>query len=279
MEIFFMRIQFRVETHTWPKFGYFNGMSGKFRIGTSGWSYKDWIGIFYPKKIRSREWLSYYAKTFDCTEINGSFYRLPLKQTVIDWVNKVPKTFKFCPKMSRYLTHMKKLRQPEEPLERFFSVFEPMQSKMGPVLIQLPKMVSFDHDITEYLYKLLKEKYSSYRFAIEVRHESWMTKESFSLMSKYNIAFVISHSGNYFPYAEVITSKNIYFRFHGPGTLYNTKYHSATMKKYSRLFKSWLDEGRSLWIFFNNDWFGYGIENALTLRKFLEQARQPVPVD
>jgi len=253
-------------------------MTGNFRIGTSGWSYKDWTGIFYPKKLKTADWLSYYAKIFDCTEINSSFYRLPLKQTVINWINKVPTNFKFCPKMSRYFTHIKKLRDPEEPLERFFSIFEPMQRKMGPVLIQLPKMVRFDQDITERLYKLLKEKYSSYRFAIEVRHESWMTESSYSLMTKYDVAFVISHSGNHFPYAEVVTSKNIYFRFHGPGTLYNTKYHSATLKKYSRFFKRWLDEGHDVWVFFNNDWFGYGIENALTLRKFLEQAIQTVPV-
>ena len=253
-------------------------MTGKFHIGTSGWSYKDWVDVFYPKKLKTADWLSYYAKTFDCTEINGSFYRLPVKQTVINWVNKVPEKFKFCPKMSRYLTHLKKLRDPEEPLERFFSIFEPMQKKMGPVLIQLPKMVRFDFNITEHLYKLLREKYSCYQFAIEVRHESWMTETSYSLMAKYDIAFVISHSGNHFPYAEVVTSKNIYFRFHGPGTLYNTKYHHATMKKYSRLFGKWLNEGHDLWIFFNNDWFGYGIENALTLEKFLQQAKQRVLV-
>ena len=252
-------------------------MKGKFRIGTSGWSYKDWSEIFYPKNVSSKDWLSFYSKTFNCTEINSSFYRLPSKETVINWVNSVPKNFKFCPKMSRYLTHMKKLRQPEEPLERFFSIFQPMKSKLGPVLIQLPKMIRFDQKITEHFYKLLKERYSRYTFAIEVRHESWMTESSYSLMANYGVAFVISHSGDHFPYAEVVTSKNIYFRFHGPGSLYNTKYHSATMKRYSRLFKRWLDEGRDLWIFFNNDWFGYGIDNALTLRKFLEQARRTVP--
>ena len=99
------------------------------------------------------------------------------KQTVINWVNKVPRNFRFCPKLSRYLTHMKKLREPEEPLERFFSIFEPMQRQMGPILIQLPRTVPFDYNITEHLYKLLKEKYSSYNFAIEVRHESWMTEQ------------------------------------------------------------------------------------------------------
>ena len=244
-------------------------MQGKFHIGTSGWSYKDWIEVFYPKNLKSADWLTHYAKTFDCTEINGGFYRLPQKQTVINWVNNVPKRFLFCPKISRYLTHFKKLKEPEEPLERFFGIFEPMKKQMGPVLIQLPKLVSFDYDITELFYKLLMEKYSSYRFAMEVRHESWMKEDSYTLMAKYNIAFVISHSGGHFPYAEVVTTKNIYFRFHGPGSLYNTKYHHATLKKYSNLFKSWLSDGHELWIFFNNDWFGYGIDNALTLKKLL----------
>ncbi len=244
-------------------------MQGKFHIGTSGWSYKDWIEVFYPKNLKSADWLTHYAKTFDCTEINGGFYRLPQKQTVINWVNNVPKRFLFCPKISRYLTHFKKLKEPEEPLERFFGIFEPMKKQMGPVLIQLPKLVSFDYDITELFYKLLMEKYSSYRFAMEVRHESWMKEDSYTLMAKYNIAFVISHSGGHFPYAEVVTAKNIYFRFHGPGSLYNTKYHHATLKKYSNLFKSWLSDGHELWIFFNNDWFGYGIDNALTLKKLL----------
>jgi len=112
---------------------------------------------------------------------------------------------------------------------------------------------------------------------MEVRHESWITEESYTLMAKYDVAFVMSHSGNHFPYAEVITAKNIYFRFHGPGSLYNTKYHHATMKKYSRLFKTWLCEGHDLWIFFNNHWFGYGIDNAFTLRKYLEASKQQVP--
>ena len=139
--------------------------------------------------MKSADWLSHYAETFDCTEINSSFYRLPSKQTVINWVNKVPGNFRFCPKLSRYLTHMKKLREPEEPLDRFFSIFGPMQGRMGPILIQLPGMVRFDYNVAEHLYKLLKEKYSANRFAIEVRHESWMTETSYSLMRKYRHCF------------------------------------------------------------------------------------------
>jgi len=249
-------------------------MIGKFHIGTSGWSYKDWVGIFYPKNAKSKDWLQYYAKIFNCTEINNSFYRLPQSQTVINWVNKVPGKFLFSPKMSRYLTHIKRLKEPEEPLERFFSIFEPMKNQMGPVLIQLPKTVHFNHETAEHLYFLLEKEYSSYNFAIEVRHDSWITDESISLMTKFGIAFVISHSGNHFPYSEEVTSKTIYFRFHGPGSLYNTKYDDATMKKYAELFSIWLVAGHELWIYFNNDWFGYGIENALMLRKYLEEITQ-----
>ncbi len=256
-----------------------NVMKGKFHIGTSGWSYKDWMGIFYPANIKQADWLSHYAKTFDCTEINSSFYRLPQKQTVANWVKSVPKNFLFCPKMSRYLTHLKKLREPDEPLKRFFGVFKLMQKHLGPVLLQLPKTVSFNYEVAENLYKLLRKKYSRYQFAMEVRHPSWMTESSYTLMKEYSISFVMSHSGDHFPYAEVITGKNIYFRFHGPGSLYNTKYDDLTMEKYAGQFKKWLDEGHELWIFFNNDWFGYGIDNALALRTFLKELIQRVPAD
>ena len=106
-----------------------------------------------------------------------------------------------------------------------------------------------------------------------------MAEDNYALMSKYDIAFVMSHSGSHFPYAEVVTTKNIYFRFHGPGSLYNTKYDEGTMEKYAQLFSKWLGEGREIWIFFNNDWFGYGIENALSLRGYLDHLTRQVPVD
>ncbi len=245
----------------------------KFHIGTSGWSYKDWVGIFYPKDLKPTEWITYYAKTFDCTEINGSFYRLPNKQTVINWVNKTPPDFLFCPKISRYLTHFKSLKDPEEPLQRFFGIFEPMQGKLGPVLIQLPKTVAFDPDKTKHFYQLLKEDYGNNKFAMEVRHESWLTEESYELMRRYNISFVISHSGNHFPYREVVTAKDIYFRFHGPTSKYDSKYTDEEMKSFASIFKKWLKQGHELWIFFNNDWYGYGIENGLILEALLEKRK------
>lgn len=244
-------------------------MAGNIYIGTSGWSYKHWKGIYYPDKTRSADWLDFYANDFEVTEINASFYRLPKEETVISWAEKVPKNFKFCPKMSRYLTHMKKLRNPEEPLERFFSIFEPIRKHMGPVLIQLPPMLKFDYDVAEHFFQLLKKKYKQYDFALEVRHETWMD-DGLDLMAKYNIAFVISQSDAGFPYAEMVTAKNIYVRFHGPARLYASSYTNEMLKKFARKFKDWMKDGHDVWAFFNNDLFGYAIDNAKNLKKMVE---------
>ncbi len=262
----------------WPVNWFIDDMGkAKIHIGTSGWSYQDWKEIFYPKELKSTDWLSFYARTFKVTEINSSFYHLPRKQTVESWVKKTPAGFLFCPKMSRYLTHIKKLKEPEETLERFFDVFAPMQPKMGPVLIQLPPSLKFDHDTADHLFKLLNTSYSNYEFALEGRHDSWLEPDSLGLMTKYRISFVISHSGNHFPYGEHITAKNIYFRFHGPTTLFNSKYPDSALAAFARLFNKWAKQGHELWIFFNNDFYGYAIENALKLEELLTKSPDIVP--
>jgi len=186
----------------------------KINIGTSGWSYKHWKGEFYPEEMKPTDYLLFYTEHFDTTEINSSFYHLPRRSTVEQWVEKTPKKFRFCPKISRYITHIKRLHDPEETVARFFEVFEPMKEKMGPVLVQLPPSLKFNYDVAEHFYTTLKKNFKEYSFAMEVRHQTWMTEESLTLMSKYDMAFVISQSGDRFPYAESITSKNIYVRFH-----------------------------------------------------------------
>ncbi len=245
-------------------------MKQRIHIGISGWSYKDWKELFYPADLKPTQWLTYFSKTFNITEINSSFYHLPLKKTVEGWVQKVPGNFLFCPKISRYLTHIKRLKEPEEPLERFFSVFEPMKHKMGPVLVQLPPSLKFDRDVALHFYIVLKKHYPEYDFAIEVRHASWLDEDSLTLMAKYNMAFVISQSGKGFPYAETVTAKNIYVRFHGPKELYASSYDDETLQTFAKLFKRWKKEGHTIWAFFNNDYFGYAIKNCLRLREILE---------
>ena len=243
-------------------------MVEKIHIGTSGWSYKHWKDDFYPKGLKQADWLPYYAKTFKITEINTSFYHLPLEQTVINWTKKVSKDFLFCPKLSRYITHMKKLNEPEEALERFFEVFKPMKRKMGPVLVQLPRMVKFNYDIDEHFFKVLSTTYRQYEFVLEVRHDTWLKDDALNLLAKYEIGLVISQSGSKFPYSEMVTAKNIYIRFHGPHELYASSYSDNELKSFARKFKKWVKEGHEIWAFFNNDVHGYAPRDALRLEKF-----------
>jgi uncharacterized protein YecE (DUF72 family) len=246
----------------------------KIHIGTSGWVYKHWKGIFYPEKFPSADWLSYYAQFFNVTEINASFYRLQSKEAVTNWTSQVPPDFIFCPKMHRFLSHMKKLLDPEEPLERFFGAFDFMQKMMGPVLIQLPHFFPFKYDRAENLYRVLRQNYGDYEFVMEVRHDTWMHNESLGLMKKYNIGLVISQSGNEFPYNEMVTAKNIYIRLHGPSALYASSYDDETLKAFVRKFKRWVKEGHEVWTFFNNDIHGYAIANALRMKEMIEEGNR-----
>jgi uncharacterized protein YecE (DUF72 family) len=251
------------------------GMKEQIHIGTSGWSYKHWKEIFYPKGLKSTEWLPFYSQSFHCTEINSSFYRIPKKQTVENWVSKVPADFFFCPKMSRYLTHLKRLHDPEESLEHFFNVFEPMSKQLGPVLIQLPPALKFNRDTAENLFSILQKDYGAYRFALEGRHPTWLENEAIDLLTKYNIAFVIAHSGDEFPYAEFVTAKIVYIRFHGPEQLFASLYDQTFLHKFSRLITKWKKENHSVWAFFNNDVHGYALVNGWQL---MEQLKIKKPV-
>src|SRR5688572_6193569 len=128
-------------------------------IGTSGWHYKTWVGDYYPKELKTPEWLPYYTNDFRTTEINNSFYRLPTLETVASWAEKVPPNFRFSPKFSRYLTHMKKLNEPEEPFERFFRIFQPMKEKLGVILLQLPPQLAYKEEKTRYVFELITSQY------------------------------------------------------------------------------------------------------------------------
>jgi uncharacterized protein YecE (DUF72 family) len=119
-------------------------LHGKLHIGTSGWSYKHWSGIFYPIDLKPDKYLEFYTTKFACVELNSCFYHLPLKTTVSGWMNRTPETFRFSPKLSRYITHQMQLLNIEAAAKNFFDVFEGMKSRLGPVLIQLPPGLSYD---------------------------------------------------------------------------------------------------------------------------------------
>jgi uncharacterized protein YecE (DUF72 family) len=226
-------------------------------IGTSGYSYKHWRGEFYPPGLRPGNYLPFYARHFRALELNASFYRLPDEKTVLGWMAQVPPDFIFCPKMSRYLTHMKKLRDPEEPLARFFGVFAQMQEQMGPILFQLPDRYHFKPEVAGHFYETFRKNYAQLSAVIEVRHPSWLSDESMKMMEEFAFGLVINNSGVHFPYSERITSNDVYIRFHGPGQLYASSYSEEDLAEYAQKMRHWASQGNRVWAFFNNDIHGY----------------------
>lgn len=238
-------------------------------IGTSGWSYNHWSGIFYPSDLDARHYLEFYLTQFDCVELNSSFYHLPFKSTVEGWMRRTPENFRFCLKLSRYITHQLQLINSEPSLVKFFNVFERMKSRLGPVLIQLPPQMTYEKSLITDFLDLLKRNYPEYRFAFEVRHKSWLNDAFFSLLSEYKVAFVMADSGNRYPYDESITTDIVYLRFHGREQLYASDYSLDILKDYAVKIQHWSEGGNNIWIFFNNDFNGYAVKNAKELKNLL----------
>ncbi len=238
-------------------------------IGTSGWSYRHWLGVFYPEDLKSEKYLEFYTSHFTCVELNSCFYHLPLKATVKGWVNRTPDNFKFCPKLSRYITHQQQLVNVEEPLWKFFDAFEEMKHKIGPVLVQLPPGLHYNRNLIEGFIHVLKEQYLSYRFAFEVRNKSWINDEFFSLLNTNNIAFVIADSGNRYPYNETLTSDFVYLRLHGREHLYATDYSDEELDDFAYKIRGWMNEDKEIWAFFNNDYNGFAVKNAARLKEMI----------
>ncbi|HWB91502.1 MAG TPA: DUF72 domain-containing protein [Puia sp.] len=242
---------------------------GVIHIGTSGWVYPHWREVFYPRTVPQRLWLQYYAQHFEVTEINASFYRLPSQAAVENWVKSAGPAFFFCPKISRFITHAKKLNDPEQAVPRFFDVFGVVAEHLGPVLIQLPASLAFHAEKAEKFFEFLSERYGDFSYSLEARHESWAKAEPVALLKRYGIGWVIGESGRRFASAELVTAPHVYLRFHGPDGTYATPYTPKMLEEYAGKCRGWRRRGYTVWVFFNNDVHGYAIENALSLKQMV----------
>ncbi len=241
-----------------------------FHVGTSGWSYPHWLGVLYPEGTRSSEFLEVYVQRFDCVELNASFYRLPKEATVRGWLRRTPEGFRFCLKMSRLVTHLKRLAEVEgRPLANFFQRFEPLRPRLGPVLVQLPPSLAFEAGRVQAFFALLRERHAEHRYALEARHKSWFEETALDLLEQYGVALVIADSGGRFPSAETVTADFVYLRFHGPADLYRSNYPDEMLADYARKVRDWLAQGLEVWAFFNNDVGGHAVRNALRLREMV----------
>ncbi len=240
---------------------------GQLHIGTSGWSYKHWKGFFYPEKMASGKYLEFYMSQFDCTELNASFYRLPNQKTIESWNKQMPNDFRLAIKLSRQITHYKRLKDTEDELSTFFNLFKPLQNRLGPVLIQLPPSLKFNPEVVESFYTVLKKNYSDFTFALEARNPTWFEDEAINLTRQYKIGWTISESGGRLPQSEDVTSDIVYLRFHGPKNLTKTGYPENELSLWAKKTKAWIKKRLNVWVFFNNDTAGHAIMNARTFRE------------
>jgi uncharacterized protein YecE (DUF72 family) len=236
---------------------------GQAHIGASGWNYKHWAkGVFYPNGLKPAEWLPYYAQQLRSVEINNTFYRLPGEATFQNWRTHVPQDFVFSVKASRFITHIKRLKEPEEPLDLFFSRVQHLKDRLGPVLFQLPPRFMFDPARLEVFLTSLKPhlKRSGRRCAIEVRDRTWLVEPVFEMLRAYGVALCFA-DWREMPVTGPITADFIYVRrHHGRGEGGN--YTQDALDRDVAQISSWLGSGFDVFVYFNNDLGGYAIRNA-----------------
>jgi uncharacterized protein YecE (DUF72 family) len=238
-------------------------MNPQIYIGTSGWIYDHWSEVFYPKDCPKTKWLEFYAKHYGTVELNASFYRLPKPQTFENWRTRTPDTFLWAVKANRYITHIKRIKDVEEPLGRFCSSVELLKEKLGPLLFQLPPNLSFDEAVLSNFCQHLK---GDHLYTLEVRHPSWAQKRVVEILKDNNIALCISDTAGRYPYIEEDTATFFYVRLHGSRKLYGSEYSEKELRTFARKIRDW---SKDTYLYFDNDYRGYAIKNAKRLREIL----------
>jgi uncharacterized protein YecE (DUF72 family) len=234
------------------------------RIGCSGWNYAHWRERVYPKGLPPRRWLEYYVSLFDTVEVNTTFYRLPTRSAVAGWVEQTPKSFLFTVKASRYLTHIKRLTDMESGVARFYERIEPLvqSGKLGPVLWQLP--ANFRRN-DERLASAL-EHLPQGRHCFEFRHESWFEDDVYALLRQRGVALVIGDNPKRPFQTHELTADWTFIRFHYGHRGRNGNYSERELEEWRRRIAAWRARV-DVYVYFNNDWEGYAVKNALWLRQ------------
>jgi uncharacterized protein YecE (DUF72 family) len=236
-------------------------------IGTSGYSYPHWKGVFYPQDLPQNKWLEYYCKFFNTVELNVTFYRLPQKAVFKSWYKRTPKEFYFVVKGSRFITHVKKLADVKEPLSQFFEFAKELKEKLAVVLWQLPPSMTVNLKKLESFCHFLQEQ--KMRQTFEFRNPSWFKQDVYDILKKYNFSLCLAHSPRW-PLEEIITSDFAYLRFHGGESLYGSDYSDRELKDWAKKAKAWLKDGLDFYAYFNNDAQGFAIKNALKVKELLQ---------
>ncbi|MFI5891336.1 DUF72 domain-containing protein [Actinoplanes sp. NPDC051513] len=242
-------------------------------VGTSGWQYRDWKGRLYPEKLAQRLWLEHYAKRFRTVEVNNAFYRLPERTTFEQWRERTPDDFVVAVKMSRYLTHVKRLREPEEPVRRFLERAAGLGDKLGPVLIQLPPTLKGDSALLD---ETLAQFSAKTKVVVEPRHQSWFTDETRAVLEKHRAALCWADRKGRPTGPLWKTTDWAYIRLHEGRAEPWPRYGRAALAR-------WLERGNECsetYVYFNNDPGGAAVTDAAALiamarRRGVEVSRSP----
>jgi uncharacterized protein YecE (DUF72 family) len=229
------------------------------RIGCSGWNYPDWRGRLYPEGLGAGRWLERYAEVFDTVEVNSTFYRLARPDAVRRWVEQTPDDFVFAVKASRYLTHVRRLRELRAGVERFYNAIEPLarSPKMGPVLWQLPANFRRDDELLAQALEALREG----RHCFEFRHESWFTREVYALLRSHGVALVIGDHPEWPFQTHEMTADWTYIRLHHGRRGRRGNYSRSELDEWVERIRRW-KRRRAVFVYFNNDWQGFAVDNA-----------------
>lgn len=242
-------------------------MRAPIRIGTSGWEYPHWVGSFYPRDLARDRRLEFYADRFDTVELNNSFYRLPDADVFSRWAQRVPEQFAFAVKASRYLTHLRRLREPDEPLQRLWSRADRLGTHLGPMLYQMPPRWRPNYDR---LAGFLASVPHGRPQAIEIRDRRWYGARLTGMLAHAGVAMCIHDMPESRPAPERV-GPFAYVRFHGAGERYGGAYSAQRLTAWAGRMAAWSEQGWPVWAYFNNDIGGHAIRDAERLRSLLER--------
>jgi len=243
-------------------------MALRYHIGTSGWHYDHWRHRFYPEALAKAKWLEFYATHFTTVELNNSFYRLPSEAAFAVWRDSSPANFAFAVKVSRFITHIKRLKNTQEAVETFMSRARILGGKLGPLLYQLPPNMHRDDDWLESFLSTLPQ---GMKHVVEFRHQSWLDDEVFEILHKYNIGLCVFDMPS-LSCPLVVTADFAYIRFHGSTDLYSSCYSDEELAGWAKRLANLATNLEAMYIYFNNDAEAFAVRNAITLRGYLQNA-------
>jgi uncharacterized protein YecE (DUF72 family) len=247
---------------------------GMLYLGTSGWSYHDWQGTFYPPDLQPRERLSYMATQFSSIEINATFYRLPLAATVSTWYHDTPPNFRFAVKVSRLITHTSQLVDVQAPWELFVERMRGLREKLGPLLLQFPPTFRATPDSLRHFETFLSyASANGTRLAFELRHPTWFSPAILRFFAEQHACLVQADSGRFPRTPPGFTpAQYSYYRLHGPDTLYDSRYSDAHLAYLANHIARDLQAGDDAYIYFDNDMHGYAPADARRLSDLLTKS-------